>query len=83
MAAYRFDAAYVPLFRCSRKRLAEYPNLQAHLERMLAVPGVAETCNLDAMRRGYASVRAINPTGIVPVSPWPSPHAAMAGSTPT
>lgn len=71
VTAFRFDAAYVPLFRCSRRRLAEYPRLQAHLERMLALPGVAETCNLDAMRRGYASIRAINPTGIVPVSPGP------------
>lgn len=78
VTTFRFDAAYVPLFRCSLRRLAEHPNLQAHLERMLAVPGVAETCNLDAMRRGYASIRAINPTGIVPVSPWPSPRAAAA-----
>lgn len=76
VTAFRFDAAYVPLFRCSLRRLAEYPNLQAHLERMLAAPGVAETCNLDAMRRGYASIRAIKPTGIVPVSPRPSPRSA-------
>lgn len=71
VTTFRFDAAYVPLFRCNLKRLYEYPNLQAHLERIYALPGVPETCNLDAMRRGYASVRAINPTGIVPMGPRP------------
>lgn len=71
VTTFRFDAAYVPLFRCNLKRLADYPNLQAHLERMYAVSGVAETCNLDAMRQGYASIRSINPTGIVPAGPRP------------
>ncbi|MCB9686363.1 MAG: glutathione S-transferase C-terminal domain-containing protein [Alphaproteobacteria bacterium] len=74
VTAFRFDAAYFSLFRCNLKRWAEYPRLQAHLERMVAHPGVAETCNLDAMRRGYASVRAINPTGIVPRGPLPLLH---------
>ena len=37
----RFDAAYHGLFKCNLRRIADYPNLSAHLERMLAVPGVA------------------------------------------
>lgn len=69
VTTFRFDAAYVPIFRCNLKRLSDYPNLHAHLKRFYAVPGVAETCNLQAMRRGYASIRAINPTGIVPIGP--------------
>ncbi|TNE86104.1 MAG: hypothetical protein EP330_23220 [Deltaproteobacteria bacterium] len=76
VTAFRFDAAYFPLFRCNLRRYADYPNLEAHLERVYAVPGVAETCNLDAMRRGYASIRAINPTGIVPAGPIPVLDAA-------
>ncbi|TNF27168.1 MAG: glutathione S-transferase family protein [Deltaproteobacteria bacterium] len=76
VTTFRFDAAYVPLFRCNLRRVADYPNIQAHLERMYAVPGVAETCDLDAMRRGYASIRAINPTGIVPIGPRPLVGAA-------
>lgn len=66
---FRFDAAYVPFFRCNLHRIADRPNLQAHLQRVYAVPGVAETCDLEAMRRGYASVTAVNPTGIVPIGP--------------
>lgn len=69
VTTYRFDAAYFSLFRCNVRRLADHPNLQAHMERVYALPGVAATCNLDAMRRGYASVRAINPSGIVPRGP--------------
>lgn len=76
VTTFRFDAAYYTLFKCNLRRLADYPNLQAHLERMYAVPGVAETCNLDAVRRGYASIRAINPTGIVPLGPRPLLKAA-------
>lgn len=69
VTTFRFDAAYVPIFRCNLKRLSDYPNLHAHLKRFYALPGVAETCNLEAMRRGYASIRAVNPTGIVPIGP--------------
>jgi putative glutathione S-transferase len=69
VTTFRFDAAYVPIFRCNLKRLADYPNLSAHLRRVYRTPGVAGTCNLEAMRRGYASILAINPTGIVPIGP--------------
>lgn len=69
VTAFRFDAAYVPLFRCNLQRYSDYPNLQAHLERVYAFPGVAETCNLEAVRRGYASIKAVNPTGVVPAGP--------------
>lgn len=71
VTTFRFDPAYVPLFRCNLKRIADYPNLQAHLERIYALPGVAETCSLEAMRLGYASIRSINPTGIIPAGPHP------------
>ena len=51
------------------RRLADYPRLSAYLERMLAVPGVRETVNLDHIKRGYYSIKALNPTGIVPTGP--------------
>ena len=65
----RFDAAYHGLFKCNLRRLADYPNLTAYLRRILAVPGVAETVSLDHIKRGYHSIKALNPTGIVPVGP--------------
>jgi putative glutathione S-transferase len=65
----RFDAAYHGLFKCNLRRIADYANLSAHLERMLAIPGVAGTVNIDHIKRGYYSIRSLNPTGIVPLGP--------------
>ena len=65
----RFDAAYNGLFKCNRRRIADYANLSAYLERMLAVPGVAATVSIDHIKRGYYSVKALNPNGIVPLGP--------------
>lgn len=65
----RFDAAYHGLFKCNLRRLADYPNLSAHLERMLALPGIAETVSIDHIKRGYYSMKSLNPNGIVPIGP--------------
>jgi glutathionyl-hydroquinone reductase len=65
----RFDAAYHGLFKCNLRRIADYPNLTAYLERMLALPGIAGTVNIAHIKRGYYSMKSLNPTGIVPVGP--------------
>jgi putative glutathione S-transferase len=65
----RFDAAYHGLFKCNLRRLADHPALSAYLARVLALPGVRETVNIDHIKRGYYSIKALNPTRIVPVGP--------------
>lgn len=65
----RFDAAYHGLFKCNLRQLKDYPALSAYLARMLALPGVRETVNIDHIKHGYYSIRALNPNGIVPVGP--------------
>nr|WP_294527107.1 glutathione S-transferase family protein [uncultured Rhodopila sp.] len=65
----RFDAAYHGLFKCNLRRLADYENLSAYLARMLAVPGIRETVSIDHIKRGYYSIKVLNPNGIVPVGP--------------
>lgn len=65
----RFDAAYHGLFKCNLRRLADYPRLRDFVRRLYDWPGVAETVNLDHIKRGYYSIAALNPTGIVPVGP--------------
>ncbi|QIB33859.1 glutathione S-transferase family protein [Ancylobacter pratisalsi] len=65
----RFDAAYHGIFKCNLRRIADYAALSAYLDRVLAVPGLRETVNLDHIKRGYYSIKALNPTGIVPVGP--------------
>jgi glutathionyl-hydroquinone reductase len=76
----RFDAAYHGLFKCNLRRIADYPNLSAHLERMLAVPGVSDTVNIDHIKRGYYSIKSLNPTGIVPLGPALGFERFLAGS---
>lgn len=69
MTLVRFDAAYHGAFKCNRRRLADYPALSAYLARILAIPGIRETVSIDQIKRGYYSIRAINPQGIVPLGP--------------
>ncbi|PZN51702.1 MAG: glutathione-dependent reductase [Proteobacteria bacterium] len=65
----RFDVAYHGLFKCNLRRLADYPALSEYQARFLALPGVRETVSVDHIKRGYYSVKALNPTGIVPLGP--------------
>ena len=65
----RFDAAYHGLFKTNRKQIKDYPRLSAYMERILAIPGVAGTVNMDHIARGYYSIKALNPNGIRPTGP--------------
>lgn len=65
----RFDAAYHGLFKTNLRRIADYPRLSAYMARVLRLPGVRETVNLDDIKAGYYSIKALNPTGIVPIGP--------------
>jgi putative glutathione S-transferase len=49
----RFDAVYNPLFRASRKRLVDHPQLTAYVKRIHGLPGVADTVRLDHILTHY------------------------------
>ncbi|MFW8596314.1 glutathione S-transferase family protein [Cribrihabitans neustonicus] len=65
----RFDVAYHGLFKCNLRRIADYPALSRYQTRILAIPGVRDTVSIDHIKRGYYSIKALNPTGIVPLGP--------------
>ncbi|WP_054302939.1 glutathione S-transferase family protein [Gemmobacter sp. LW-1] len=65
----RFDAAYHGLFKTNLRQIADYPRLSAYMARILNLPGVRETVNMDHITRGYYSIKALNPLGIRPVGP--------------
>ena len=69
MTLVRFDAAYYGLFKCNRQRITDYTNLSAYLARVLDIPGISETVSIDHIKRGYYSIKALNPSGIVPLGP--------------
>jgi putative glutathione S-transferase len=66
----RFDAVYYSHFKCNLRRIADYPNLANYLRELYQVPGVAETVDMDQIKRHYyVSMRNINPSGVVPLGP--------------
>lgn len=66
----RFDAVYFGHFKCNLRRISDFPNLQGYLCDLYQHPGVAETVNLDHIKRHYyATHDEINPTRIVPIGP--------------
>jgi putative glutathione S-transferase len=42
------------------------------MTRILAIPGVRETVNIEHIKKGYYSIKALNPNGIVPLGPQPA-----------
>lgn len=65
----RFDAAYHGIFKCNFRQLREYPHLNSYVKRILDIPGIRSTVNIDHIKQGYYSIKALNPNGIVPVGP--------------
>ena len=65
----RFDIAYFGLFKTNLRRLSDYANVFAYMKRIYQIPGVADTVNFDHIKRGYYSIKALNPLGIVPKGP--------------
>lgn len=67
---FRFDPVYHILFKCSKKKLSEYPNLYGYMLDIYQMPRVASTCELQAIMDGYYRVLfPLNPGGIQPVVP--------------
>ncbi|NNE63329.1 MAG: glutathione S-transferase family protein, partial [Gammaproteobacteria bacterium] len=65
----RFDSAYHGLFKINLRRVRDYANLSRYIERIYRLPGIAETVDVEHIKTGYYSVKALNPTGIVPLGP--------------
>ncbi|MEV0200878.1 glutathione S-transferase C-terminal domain-containing protein [Nonomuraea sp. NPDC050691] len=66
----RFDAVYYGHFKCSVRRLVDYPALWAYARRLYAIPAFGETTDFDHIKRHYYMTHPhINPSRIVPVGP--------------
>ena len=78
----RFDPVYHGHFKCNVRRLVDYPKLWAYTRDLYNTPRVAETVNLDHIKRHYyVTHRKINPTGVVPRGPvidYTSPQTRAA-----
>lgn len=74
----RFDAVYVGHFKCNLQHISDYPNLSNYLRDLYQMPGIAETVDINYIKRHYYySHTTINPTQVIPKGPaldLNSPH---------
>jgi glutathionyl-hydroquinone reductase len=67
---FRFDAVYFGLFKCNLRQIQSYPHLGPYLRDLYQLPGVAQTCNLEAVKRDYyGNLFPLNPGQIIPLGP--------------
>jgi putative glutathione S-transferase len=67
---FRFDIVYHGLFKCNRRRIQDYKNLGAYLRDLYQLPGVANTCDPEVVKREYyGNLFPLNPGGIIPSGP--------------
>lgn len=67
---FRFDVVYYSLFKCNRRRIQDYPHLSGYLRDLYQLPGIAATCNLEAVKRDYyGNLFPLNPGGLIPIGP--------------
>ena len=66
----RFDLVYHNLFKCNRRQIRDYPQLQAYTSKIYQLPGVAATCNFSTILQDYyGNLFPLNPGGIIPQLP--------------
>ncbi|MEB3232761.1 MAG: glutathione S-transferase C-terminal domain-containing protein [Leptolyngbyaceae bacterium] len=69
---FRFDLVYYGLFKCDRRRIQDYAYLGPYLRDIYQLPGIAHTCDADAVRRDYyGNLFPLNPSQIIPHGPDP------------
>ncbi len=78
----RFDTVYNVHFKCSLKRLVDYPHTWAHTREIATHPLIESTFDMrHAKLHYYRSHESINPRRIVPIGPilnWDEPHNRQA-----
>jgi glutathionyl-hydroquinone reductase len=66
----RFDLVYYTLFKCNRRRVRDYANLQPYLTKIYQLHGVAATCDFPTILQDYhGNLFPLNPGGIIPQLP--------------
>ncbi|MBZ7924206.1 glutathione S-transferase C-terminal domain-containing protein [Ensifer adhaerens] len=65
----RFDCVYHGLFKCNIRPMSDFAMLTTYVRRILSNPDVRSAVDFEQIKRGYYSIKALNPSGIVPVGP--------------
>ena len=66
----RFGPVYVGHFKCNKKRIIDYPNINRYLQSIKSNSKIKPTINIDHIKTHYyGSHPTINPNGIIPTGP--------------
>ncbi len=67
----RFDPISYQGYKCNLRRIEDYPNLSNYLRDLYQIPGIAEVCDIEGMKRGvFGPAGPIKSNGIIPLGPW-------------
>lgn len=71
MTLIRFDPAYHIYFKCSKRTIQSYPNLNRYVRNLYNKEGLSQTFKLEHIRDGYGKNPNTNPSRIVCLCPDP------------
>lgn len=68
----RYDAAYLVLFRCNKRAIRSYKNIQRYLRHLYHDRNLKQTVDIDHIKRRYfLSHPELNPRRLIPAGPEP------------
>ncbi|MFM2485467.1 glutathione S-transferase family protein [Celerinatantimonas yamalensis] len=65
----RFDVAYYGIFKTNRQRIADFAHLNRYFHDLIQIDAFAKNTNVEHIKVGYYSIKALNPTQIIPQGP--------------
>ena len=70
MTLVRFDEVYVVYFKCNKKTIREYINIQNYLRELYQIAPIQQTTFMDHIKNHYfTSHPALNAYSVVPTGP--------------
>ena len=70
MTLVRFDEVYTQHFKCNKKYIADYPNMENYVREIYQIPEIGKTVNMKEIKEHYfCSHPSINKFGIIAVGP--------------
>ncbi|MFM2475935.1 glutathione S-transferase family protein [Celerinatantimonas sp. MCCC 1A17872] len=65
----RFDVAYYGIFKANRQRISDFTHLNRYFHDLIQIDAFAKNTNIEHIKTGYYSIKALNPTQIIPDGP--------------
>lgn len=65
----RFDIAYYGIFKANRQRISDFTHLNRYFLNLIQIDAFAKNTNVEHIKAGYYSIKALNPTQIIPNGP--------------